>query len=169
MKVGQDNLHFPSQPQTAAKQWAVKVIEPFFTFLFLNYPSLPPKFCQLVSNLVAILRRQSQTMEKEWTRDLNIDNQAGLKKKHNCDQCNYSTAVLSNLKRHKLVHSGEKPFACSQCKYSCTQACDLKSHLLIHSGENPFKCRQCNYSCKQASDLKKHMLTHSGEKAFNCA
>ena len=111
-----------------------------------------------------ILQRQSQTMEKEWTKDLNTKDGADLKKKHNCNQCNYSTLRADNLKNHKLIHSGEKPFACSQCKYSCTQASDLKKHLLIHSGENPFKCRQCNYFCNDGGNLKKHLLTHSGEK-----
>ena len=48
-------------------------------------------------------------MEKravEMTKDLNIyKDPADLKKKHNCNQCNYSTALAGNLKRHKLVHS----------------------------------------------------------------
>ena len=73
----------------------------------------------------------------EMTKDLNIKDQVDLKKKHNCNQCNYSTARPSELKRHKLIHSGEKPFACPQCKYSCTTAGYLKKHLLIHSMEKP--------------------------------
>ena len=70
-------------------------------------------------------------MEKravEMTKDLNINkDRADLKKKHHCNQCNYSTANASHLKSHKLIHRGEKPFACSQCKYSCTQADSLKN------------------------------------------
>ena len=67
-------------------------------------------------------------MEKptvEWTKGLNIKEQDDLTKKHKCNQCNFSTAWLSALKTHKLIHSGEKPFACSQCKYSCTTAANL--------------------------------------------
>ena len=113
-----------------------------------------------------ILRRQNQTMERptlELTKDLNINDPADLKKKHNCNQCNYSTAIAGRLKSHKLVHSGEKPFACSQCEYSCTQAGSLKRHMLIHSGEKPFVCIQCKYSCTQAGNLKRHILIHSEE------
>ena len=105
---------------------------------------------------------------EEWTTDLNIKDRVDLKKKHNCNQCNYSTDNASHLKRHQLIHSGEKPFACSQCRYSCTVASSLKTHILIHSGENPFKCKQCDYSCKTVSHLKLHILTHSGKKAFKC-
>ena len=131
-------------------------LEPTLPF-FKNFPSLPHQFSRLLSNLVVTQRRQSENMKKPTdgrTKDLNIKDRANLKKKHNCNQCNYSTARLSSLKSHKLIHSGEKPFACSQCKYSCTTAGNLKRHLLIHSGENPFKCRQCNYSCKTAGNLK---------------
>ena len=41
--------------------------------------------------------------------------------------------MAGNLKRQKLIHSGEKPFKCLQCIYSCTTAGSLKKHLLIHS------------------------------------
>ena len=59
-------------------------------------------------------------MEKravEMTKDFNIKDRADLEKKHNCNQCNFSTASLSSLKRHKLIHGGEKPFVCSQSEY----------------------------------------------------
>ena len=60
-------------------------------------------------------------MEKravEMTKDLNINkDRAGMKKKHDCYQCNYSTAEAGNLRRYKLTHSDERPFACSLCKY----------------------------------------------------
>ena len=78
------------------------------------------------------------------------------------------SASASKLKRHMLVHSGEKPFVCTQCSYSCTTAGSLKRHMLKHSGEKPFSCKQCNFSCTRTGALKTHMLTHSGEKPFGC-
>ena len=46
----------------------------------------------------------SKNMENstsELTRDLNMKDGVDLEKKHNCDQCNYSTARADNLKTHK--------------------------------------------------------------------
>ena len=52
---------------------------------------------------------ENSTVER--TKDLNTKDRADLKKKHNCNQCNYSTMFAGDLKKHKLIHSGEKPFA----------------------------------------------------------
>lgn len=52
---------------------------------------------------------------------------------HLCDFCSYSTNKPSNLKRHMLVHTGERPFVCSICSYRCNQKENLKKHMLKHS------------------------------------
>ena len=39
------------------------------------------------------------------------------KRRHKCNQCDYSTSQKSNLKTHLMKHSGEKPNKCNQCDY----------------------------------------------------
>ena len=90
------------------------------------------------------------------------------KKSHICKQCCYGCNRPSKLKKHMLVHSGEKPFVCTQCNFSYTRADNLRVHMRTHTGEKPFHCKQCDYSCTTSSHLKEHMLTHSGEKLFHC-
>lgn len=62
--------------------------------------------------------------------------------------------VMRSLKKHMLLHLGQKPFSCTQCKYSCAQAGTLRQHSLTHSKEKSFSCSQCNYSCRTAFALK---------------
>ncbi|KFM63772.1 RE1-silencing transcription factor, partial [Stegodyphus mimosarum] len=49
-----------------------------------------------------------------------------------CFECNYSTTRVDNLRRHKLVHTGDRPFKCTFCTKSFTQRTHLKKHIKTH-------------------------------------
>ncbi|KAK8752168.1 hypothetical protein OTU49_012395 [Cherax quadricarinatus] len=46
-----------------------------------------------------------------------------------CDQCSYKARDSTNLRRHKRIHTGEKPYACSYCNYRSTQSNNVKAHV----------------------------------------
>ena len=95
-------------PATPARQFVdVRAWLRAFTFVFFK---IFPQFFQLLSNLAVIPSGHNQNMKKravEMTKDLNSKDRADLKKKHDCSQCNFSTATAGNLRTHKLIHSGE--------------------------------------------------------------
>lgn len=51
-----------------------------------------------------------------------------------------------------------------------SQSSNLNKHYLTHTNEKPFKCLwpNCNKCFKQSSNLNKHRLVHTGEKPFAC-
>jgi len=74
------------------------------------------------------METQTDNFAKQPKQPLNVE-----MKSLSCNQCNYTARFSSNLKRHMLVHSSEKPFECTQCTYSANQAAHLKKHKLsIH-------------------------------------
>uniref|UniRef100_A0A3P8ZI49 Zinc finger protein 281 n=1 Tax=Esox lucius TaxID=8010 RepID=A0A3P8ZI49_ESOLU len=89
-------------------------------------------------------------------------------KPHICEHCNAAFRSSYHLRRHMLIHTGERPFRCSQCNMSFIQKYLLQRHEKIHSGEKPFSCDQCNMCFIQKYHMERHKRTHSGEKPYRC-
>ncbi|XP_041942309.1 zinc finger protein 281 isoform X2 [Alosa sapidissima] len=89
-------------------------------------------------------------------------------KPHICEHCNAAFRSSYHLRRHVLIHTGERPFRCSQCNMSFIQKYLLQRHEKIHSGEKPFSCDQCNMRFIQKYHMERHKRTHSGEKPYKC-
>ncbi|KAJ6646662.1 Helicase required for RNAi-mediated heterochromatin assembly 1, partial [Pseudolycoriella hygida] len=97
-----------------------------------------------------------------------------MKVLYECHLCFKTVATSYNLKRHMMIHSGERPYCCDICgnkrAYICN-VCDrifgsshnLKRHHMIHTGEKPYKCdwSGCPKYFRELSTLRKHRGTHS--------
>lgn len=82
-----------------------------------------------------------------------------------CKHCNFTTKIASHLKRHILIHSGEKPFSCPHCDY--------KSNNLVNAALNPpvFAIWIIDLLFHLQENLRKHVIgtgKHPGRFLYEC-
>ena len=88
--------------------------------------------------------------------------------KYRCNICAKLLKRMSDLKRHEMTHTKEKPHQCRVCSKTFTHSWHVARHIKIHSGEKPFGCSECSLSFIDIYSLQKHKITHSGEKPYKC-
>ncbi|ELV10836.1 A-kinase anchor protein 17B [Tupaia chinensis] len=59
-----------------------------------------------------------------------------------CDHCFGTYKTAYHLKRHSLIHTGERPFVCDMCDKRFIQKYHLVRHKRVHSGEKPYQSNQ---------------------------
>lgn len=72
----------------------------------------------------------------------------------------FSFAFAYTLNRHKLTHTGIKPYECKFCDRAFSQNNDLVKHLRSHVGVNTYQCHECPSAFRFKNELEKHSNEH---------
>ncbi|KAK7079846.1 hypothetical protein SK128_024539 [Halocaridina rubra] len=81
-----------------------------------------------------------------------------------CQVCQMEFAVLQELKRHMMTHSGANMYACHMCGQGFSDRPSLKAHILTHGGsaERSSKCESCAVEFMSKSELTRHIVKYQG-------
>lgn len=89
-----------------------------------------------------------------------------------CSICRKVFRERHKLKRHMMIHTGEKPYTCIHCDKAFSLEYNLNTHIRVHTGEKPYRCdyEGCGKSFTQSGNLKTHKKTnHSSIEGHKAA
>lgn len=89
-------------------------------------------------------------------------------KAFSCQICEKLFVRRTTLRRHMLIHSGDKPWHCHLCEKCFNQKSILNRHLLVHANNKAFQCPTCHKQFTEKGALKRHEATHSNLKNWVC-
>ncbi|XP_065356874.1 zinc finger protein 37 [Calliphora vicina] len=92
-------------------------------------------------------------------------NELGMitRKEFPCPLCNRAFGTRHNLKRHYMIHTGEKPFSCTKCRKPFREYSTLKKHMVTHIRERWYKCMRCPMKFRDFLKYTEHKETHSND------
>ena len=89
-------------------------------------------------------------------------------KKYVCDLCGKGFGGRSSMMQHRILHTGEKPFACTSCDYRAAKKSNLEAHMESKHNifrQKNFMCAICNKQFVTMGRVQRHMSEIHGEGA----
>jgi KRAB domain-containing zinc finger protein len=85
-----------------------------------------------------------------------------------CSECPKTFTVWHNLKKHMLIHLGDKKHKCNVCDKGFVRKDHLNSHMKVHLGDgSKFTCPICSKVFRLKQMYFKHMNLHGLEQAYH--
>ncbi|XP_060898911.1 POZ (BTB) and AT hook-containing zinc finger 1 isoform X3 [Labrus mixtus] len=106
--------------------------------------------------------------------ELSLDNgrkRERIRRHVGCDICGKVFRDVYHLNRHKLSHSGEKPYACHVCGLRFKRKDRMSYHVRSHDGSvgKPYVCQSCGKGFSRPDHLNGHIKqVHTTERPHQC-
>lgn len=78
-----------------------------------------------------------------------------------CDICGKALSSSETLRKHKITHTGERPYKCSLCPQAFAQRGTRDDHVRTHTNERPHACPICGKTFIQRTACRVHVKSHN--------
>ena len=128
------------------------------------------KDCSLECVKCNIVFDESSTLKQHYDKVHSIDKPVQSPSRWKCKTCDINYPNSKELSRHYAqAHKDAQIFPCSECPKTFTVWHNLKKHMLIHLGDKKHKCNVCDKGFVRKDHLNSHMKVHLGEGSkFTC-
>lgn len=87
-----------------------------------------------------------------------------INRKFECDVCNMKFSNGANMRRHKMRHTGVKPYECRVCQKRFFRKDHLAEHFTTHTKTLPYHCPICNRGFQRQIAMRAHFQNeHVGQ------
>lgn len=87
---------------------------------------------------------------------------------YQCETCDMLFKSIELLTDHqKTLHDDNRQFACRYCAKRFNDKYNMRKHVLIHVGEKRHKCQFCDKAFLRKDHLRSHLQTHYNRK-YGC-
>ncbi|KAG0302435.1 hypothetical protein BGZ98_007495 [Dissophora globulifera] len=110
-------------------------------------------------------RRRRRRITSEESSRVVAEDDPDARARYQCDQCLKTFSRPFNLRSHRAIHLGVKPYPCTHvnergatCHWAFARRHDLDRHIKSrHERCNTFTCKTCGTECARTDALKKHL------------
>ena len=88
-----------------------------------------------------------------------------------CLKCSKKYRDIAAFRNHIRTVHGPRRHKCIECAKAFHSTIDLKRHKMVHTGEKPFQCpyKKCGQRFSQATTLNRHIIFQKKEKSYVCS
>ncbi|TMS36580.1 hypothetical protein L596_003713 [Steinernema carpocapsae] len=81
---------------------------------------------------------------------------------HSCPHCNFTTYMSQHMKSHLEAHERHQGqmFMCDICQMQFSQKANMHRHRMRHTGVKPYQCRYCLKRFFRKDQMQEHSMTH---------